>query len=410
MIHLYGSAQKMYGEVQNWFCERATAKKRLSEIIQETASVILNSDLSSYKGFVYLFQHSYYTRDGKQYISGGGERYASDLAVVMASMGYKPFIVQMGLADAEKCWTLERGTATVIGVRCNEYTYPRILCNLPVPTLTIYSGFVDFGKKLLSPNIMISHGITWDNPYTDVDTAQIKTMLNRIDGLVSVDTNTLSWLRSTYSESLSRNRKNLRYIPNYTDLTIYRPLEEKRRDEIKIVFPRRCSPERGFWLVNEILPELMDQFQNIIFEFVGFLHTEEIEKTVRRLISQYPGRVFHRVVEADRMYEVYQDADITLIPTLYSEGTSLSCIEAMASGNAVIATNIGGLPNLIINEYNGLLINPEGKELLNALSALIKDAEYRKRLANRAIEVAQVFSKDNWVKQWQTILKEYLEA
>ena len=53
----------------------------------------------------------------------------------------------------------------------------------------------------------------------------------------------------------------------------------------------------------------------------------------------------------DEMNKAYQNADITLIPSLYSEGTSLSCIEAMACGNAVIATRIGGLSDLIINDF-----------------------------------------------------------
>lgn len=81
------------------------------------------------------------------------------------------------------------------------------------------------------------------------------------------------------------------------------------------------------------------------------------------------------------MPEVYRRADIVLVPTCYSEGTSLSCLEAMASGCAVIATNVGGLPELIINRFNGLLIAPEAEALAEALTQLIEQPELRQDIA-----------------------------
>ena len=58
------------------------------------------------------------------------------------------------------------------------------------------------------------------------------------------------------------------------------------------------------------------------------------------------------------MPQVYRYADIVLIPTKAAEGTSLSCLEAMASGRAVIAGCVGGLSDLIVDGYNGLLLRP----------------------------------------------------
>lgn len=106
----------------------------------------------------------------------------------------------------------------------------------------------------------------------------------------------------------------------------------------------------------------------------------------------------HRLVDANKMNEVYQHADISLIPTLYCEGTSLSCIEAMACGNIVISTNIGGLPNLIINDFNGVLINPDKNELLEAVENILVNEDYRNKLQKNALEVSKEFSKEKWEK------------
>jgi glycosyltransferase involved in cell wall biosynthesis len=110
------------------------------------------------------------------------------------------------------------------------------------------------------------------------------------------------------------------------------------------------------------------------------------------------------------MAEVYQQAHITIIPTVHSEGTSLSCLEALASRNAVIATNVGGLPNLILPEYNGLLIDPSAPSLVQALERLIEDPGLRERFGKRGRQVALSFSIKRWRVQWEQIIAAYLSV
>ena len=106
------------------------------------------------------------------------------------------------------------------------------------------------------------------------------------------------------------------------------------------------------------------------------------------------------------MPQVYQEADISLIPTLYSEGTSLSCLEAQSTGNIVISTNVGGLPNLIIDGYNGILINPNAHDLMTALDMVLANAQLRKTLSQNAVSVARAFDKSVWEQRWGKIIDE----
>ena len=129
---------------------------------------------------------------------------------------------------------------------------------------------------------------------------------------------------------------------------------------------------------------------------------------MEELVKKYQGRVSWKTLEMQAMHEAYEMADITLIPSLYSEGTSLSCLEAMASGNAVIATNIGGLPDLVISGYNGLLIEPSVSALREALSTLCDNPDKRRQLGKRAQEVAGAFNIDIWRSKWRKILTEVL--
>lgn len=103
-------------------------------------------------------------------------------------------------------------------------------------------------------------------------------------------------------------------------------------------------------------------------------------------LSNHPhrARITHEVKSFDEMKLIYADADIAVIPTVYSEGTSLSCLEAMSSGLPVVATNVGGLNDLILDGYNGRLVPPSAERITAALAELIEDRELRKALGIRA--------------------------
>ena len=59
---------------------------------------------------------------------------------------------------------------------------------------------------------------------------------------------------------------------------------------------------------------------------------------------------------------LYQCADLFIHPSLY-EGSSIVTLEAMMNGLPVIATNTGGLPDKVRNEYNGWLVHQEMQAL-----------------------------------------------
>ena len=56
----------------------------------------------------------------------------------------------------------------------------------------------------------------------------------------------------------------------------------------------------------------------------------------------------------------------------------------MACGCAVVATNVGGLCNLVINNFNGLLVNPNPEEISDAITRLVDNKELRLKLINNA--------------------------
>ena len=346
---------------------------------------------------VLIIQKQFFDKTGSACFNGGAERYMQDLATVLNKKGYQAVLIQIG---SNKIWVQQVHHLRVVGCPTKKNDdYLDVISNITKYKFVIYSGMYFWGTHLKHPNIMISHGITWDTPDKNVDVSNIQKILADVDNFVSVDTNTISWIRSTFSKSYQNI--SMRYIPNYVDnsefnLDIHNNTTSCRR----ILFPRRASPERGYWLLSSVIPQILERYNDVVIDLVGFAHGDSIKNDIKKLTTQYGNRVQHFVVSPDKMSMFYSRSDITLIPTLYSEGTSLSCLEAMASGNVIIATNIGGLPNLIVDGYNGLLISPSEYELLNSIDKVLSNRELSEKLATNAKLVAKAFDKSIWSKKW----------
>lgn len=100
-------------------------------------------------------------------------------------------------------------------------------------------------------------------------------------------------------------------------------------------------------------------------------------------------------------------SDIFLQPSYANEGLSQSLMQAMAMGLAVIASDIGGLNEMVISGKNGILVPPrDSAALVTALNGLIEDAELRDSLGSAARSWAErSCSIDNMGQQMQAIFE-----
>lgn len=355
---------------------------------------------------------------GTNYYSGGAERYLIDLHEVCNEMGFNLDIYQNG----SKPYFRKYNNINVIGLKPigikNAFNYEfmdRQTKNYIYETkfksnLHIYSAFQECYPNHIGPSIGISHGISWDskcNNYQNgiefwnsnkwfIDSAHM------CDKLVSVDTNTANWFQTINFDI--GNRK-FHVIPNYVDTKEFSPRKDylEKRDKIVITYPRRLYEARGLYITLDVVDDILDKYDNVEFHFVGKGFQDDLDK-VEEKVKKYNGRVKCYSKSPYEMHEVYKMSDISLIPTQYSEGTSLSCLEAMASGNIVVATRIGGLTDLILNEYNGYLIEPDKDSLRVTLEKILDNFESHKEMKKNAIKVAEKFNKNTWKDKWKQVI------
>lgn len=108
----------------------------------------------------------------------------------------------------------------------------------------------------------------------------------------------------------------------------------------------------------------------------------------------------------DDIYSIMEKNDIFVLPSLY-EGMPMTLIEAMGTGMPILASNVGGIPDMIENEKSGLLCEPTVDGVVKGLERLIESEEDRKRYGENAVISSEKFSADKMAKDYYEI---YLKA
>ena len=111
---------------------------------------------------------------------------------------------------------------------------------------------------------------------------------------------------------------------------------------------------------------------------------EELEKIRGSLSSR--DDIFFVGYRADAP-SLLADATICVVPSLWQDAFPLGVLEAMAAGKPVVATSVGGIPEMIDNGVNGLMVPPaDDQALAGALVRLLTNPELSARLALAGVQ------------------------
>jgi glycosyltransferase involved in cell wall biosynthesis len=113
--------------------------------------------------------------------------------------------------------------------------------------------------------------------------------------------------------------------------------------------------------------------------------------------------IIRPVVAAERMQELYAKHDVFLFPSLM-EGLPSVLLEAMAAGMPVITTETCGMPDVVENEYNGLLIPPaDSSAIEQGILRLAASVELREKLGTAARETMKRYTWERAARQLEAL-------
>lgn len=168
-------------------------------------------------------------------------------------------------------------------------------------------------------------------------------------------------------------------------------------NDFLVVAVGRLAPEKGQGILLQAAFDILRENSHISFVFVGDGPLrQEMQTTVR--YSGYERKIFFLGIRRD-VARILHASNLFVMPSIY-EGFGVTIIEAMQQSLPIVATNVGGIPE-IVDKTNGILVPPlDKKALVNAILRLRNDKTLRMKLGHSGKEKADIkFSFNYYVER-----------
>jgi len=156
----------------------------------------------------------------------------------------------------------------------------------------------------------------------------------------------------------------------------YYKLDEK---DMLVLYVGQLTYDKGVHILIKAFEQLLSKNTSLKLIILGkgplASHLEKIKGRFGDQLRYFGFLPYNKVLQ------FYQMADIVVVPSVWPEALGRVIIEAMALRKPVIATKVGGIPEIITHEKDGILVEPGNpKEIEHALFILINDPDLRSRI------------------------------
>ena len=236
------------------------------------------------------------------------------------------------------------------------------------------------------------------------------------DWIITVSSSLKEWYVNKYGE---RIKEKISVIGSGIDINKFNynknmPFRQKVRKELTILDNELLILHaKSFMRFNgqEYLIKVMPFLQIKGYKAKLMLAGEGPEKKemirLSKKLGVYENIIFLGEIKNTEMPRYISASDIVVIPSVkineLEEGPSIFLLESMAMGKPVIASNIGGLKDIIKNGHNGILVSDKKpEEIALSIIKLIKEPSYGKYISNNA----RKFVRDT--KTWHSVTEEVI--
>lgn len=179
------------------------------------------------------------------------------------------------------------------------------------------------------------------------------------------------------------------------------------KKEPYILYLGRLSPEKG---IRTLLKAMSSVPETIFLKIAG---SGPLEGELKDFVAHHPTLQvqFLGFVSGAEKERLIANALCSVVPSEWYENFPISVLESLAQGTPVIASRIGGLPELITHGTTGLLYEPGNAEALSqSITQLVNDPQEAQRMASAALESARTrFSPEVHLQELNAIYNECLQ-
>lgn len=200
------------------------------------------------------------------------------------------------------------------------------------------------------------------------------------------------------------------YLPFCKDKIVKNDIEESEDtlsilediNGMKIGYVARLSEEKGHTYLIQALPIVLEKFPYIKLILAGSGRDENKLKNQVNSLGIDEHIIF--LGHINNVFKFLEHIDLFVLPSR-SDALPVAIIEAMSVGLPIVATNVGGIPEMIENDKTGILVSPQdSEELANAIIYLLSNPTKAKEMGLSGKKVAlEKFTELEYVKKYKKL-------
>jgi len=211
------------------------------------------------------------------------------------------------------------------------------------------------------------------------------------------------------------DKAKIRIVPNGVDTQRFKPSETcstlKRQlsidNKLCVLFVGRLIPRKGLSFLVEAAQHIAKEYSQTMFLIVGEGPLKKHLVSYLEKMNLSGNFVFLGDVKESALPALYNCADVFVLPSI-QEGQGIALLEAQATAKPVVAFNVGGVREAVLDKETGLLMKPDSRELADAIMELLANRSLRETMGSKG----RKFASDNfsWDVCAQKMLQVYREA
>lgn len=231
-----------------------------------------------------------------------------------------------------------------------------------------------------------------------------KTIIKNANSVIALTEDMKRAMQAIYNRDIT-------IVPNGIDLKEYiseLPVQNVEGAEKRILFVGRLHPVKGVQYLLQAMQMVHEEVPGAKLILVGDGEEREHLETLTdnlgiRECVEFAGRVPH-----ERVQDYMNQAEVFVLPSL-SEGFPVTILEAMACGLPIVATRVGGLPDIVEGGVNGYLVNVKNpNKIADKILFLLENDEVREEISANNREKAELYTWDKVTGTVEIIYSECL--
>jgi glycosyltransferase involved in cell wall biosynthesis len=211
------------------------------------------------------------------------------------------------------------------------------------------------------------------------------------------------------------DKAKIRVVPNGVDTKRFKPSEECEtiKHQIRIdnkpcvLFVGRLIPRKGLPFLIEAAKQVIKENSQTMFIIVGDGPLKNSLRATLEKMNLSSNFIFLGDVHESVLPSLYNCADVFVLPSI-QEGQGIALLEAQATAKPVVAFDVGGVREAVLDKETGFLMKPDSHLLAEAVMKLLASSSLREKMGRKGREF--VSSRFSWDVCAQRMLRVYREA